>query len=111
MNSAISPTSLDQTLQATTASVIESIFLYVLGIPFPYASDIDNLSSEIFKKSQHSSFDVVLDLISAFTQIDVRAMHMASDLRAQSFMHMIAVLERDFKFKGRVHQLSFHFFL
>ncbi|KAG6891425.1 hypothetical protein C0992_007204 [Termitomyces sp. T32_za158] len=39
MTSATSPTSIKQTLQTATGSVIESIFLYVLGIPFP--SDID----------------------------------------------------------------------
>ncbi|KAG6885946.1 hypothetical protein C0993_007448 [Termitomyces sp. T159_Od127] len=89
MDSATSPAMTDQTLQATTASVVESIFF------------------ETFKKLQHSSFNVALDLISAFSQIDVRAIQMTTDFRAQSLMHMITVLEREFKFKRRVPQPPF----
>ncbi|KAH0590433.1 hypothetical protein H2248_000586 [Termitomyces sp. 'cryptogamus'] len=76
----------DETLEATTTGLLKLIFF------------------ETFKKLQHSSSDVVSNLISDFAQIDLR---LISDFRAQSFIHMITVLNGDFKFKGLPNDLQF----
>ncbi|KAG6902814.1 hypothetical protein C0995_011301 [Termitomyces sp. Mi166 len=69
MASMTSPAFFDERLDATTTSLLKSIFLYLLC----HKTGIDDLSSETFKKLQYSSSDVVLNLISTFAQINGQA--------------------------------------
>ncbi|KAG6911773.1 hypothetical protein DXG01_000019 [Tephrocybe rancida] len=73
------PLVLDEGLEATTMSLLESVFF------------------ETFKKSEKSSSALLLKIVCAFEKIDTQVTHQTLDVRSRSLIHMVAVLEREFK--------------
>ncbi|KAG6866798.1 hypothetical protein C0991_008734 [Blastosporella zonata] len=79
MSSTIFPSPLDEYVETTTMTLLESVF------------------SETFRKLEKSSPDAMLNLVRAFAQIDIQGVSQTLNVHARSLTHMVAVLERDFK--------------